>query len=1376
MVDFVNFSDFAPADVNADCTAAFKACELYCRTHQIRKVALLNRVYLVSTAAAGGPTVILSSYVRQWLGDMDDTIIRLKGGALIGDVTMWQQSNTDNALLSFKLDGQAAVQMAGLDDHDAHGNLVGFRSNGLRLDSCNHPEVHVSVWNQRSISATGDGSTFGMRSGKGIGGDWWLDFRTTDDSIGSECAVWQGKSLEAGAQANPWHVHSLVARNMWRGMGCFGGGWGIVDGLDCQDLTGPNDAEAPGGKISGNACNIESGRVGTTDGVGGTKSVIINSPRTKNCDRLLVCTNNYGTETNSIIVNDAISTQDDNCIVFGGNRVAGLVQFNNCFFDRPNGKIITGNASQRTNLKFVGSTYNAADSKVGVTPIPSGLTSGSAPANTAPQLSAITPANGSAVTGGSTVIVGATIADNGPISDCTAAGQAYLPAVNTSSITVSGTTATCATAAAHGATNGAAVRIAGVTPSAHNGKKTGIVVVDATHFTYTVPGGTANATVQGTVEPVGAAITMTITGNRAEGPWVAPAATAARTIDITVNDNDATDPKSTTATTTITAVPLTITNGSPLADAVIGQAYAVALTATGGSGATPTWTAAGLTGHGLTYSIVSGELRIASTSIIGSDGDSVTFTATVTKDGYSVPKQFTINIVPPESTGDTYGPVVTAISLPDGSIVTELTEISAKAVDDSGVNTMTAVLTTEGGTRIELPMVPKATPPPADAGPTITTTTLANAQVGVAYADVTFTATDSDSDALPLTWSMDASSDALPTGVTFNSGVFHVGTPGSGIVGTYDFVFKVLAHNGLSDAVAIQFTIDPATAGTMTFVPPALPAAQVGAHWKFSFGNYVGNPQGTVTFDDGPTPTLPPWITLNTATGDATILPGATGATTASFAIRAKDGTSTIPALCTITVDTRGGTVIDIASIPGVYLDLDYTNTSAANRAKAVSNTTKIVAAANSLPGQKDYLWCSGPMGQKLVLSVAQGGASNGNGKYYKATLGQLLFGNLKPHVMYDEPIGTLPEAPAGTISTGPNQKHFLDINSGTRPIRIEFADLVDMHNTHQKQIDPARTTGTVFGLEIGAAKLTSSALITIGRLDNIVRISGISTPVGQPFGGRNGRAVTGGPATVAGFAAKDIFDVDIAFTSGGSFGWARNENTDGAPPSTWTNGNAIQRSLPDSNGVFRWHQLVGQGNRVHHHNGGGLIGRVQWLPGSGGGYGQHSIKTEGPTPTGPSTNSRSIALVVGYSSICPALPWGPQLTPQIGDIVTHDMDGCAVLVDGKNTGIGHVEINGLLDTSSGGSGVSPVQFQGAAPWVGTAPAHTETADGKIKINGAHIHTPTAGVGPCNVQGSAAAAIAAAMDLVDAKYGGATGPRGNTSYHSGTWVSASEPF
>lgn len=139
----------------------------------------------------------------------------------------------------------------------------------------------------------------------------------------------------------------------------------------------------------------------------------------------------------------------------------------------------------------------------------------------------------------------------------TVVGQVYLPAIAITSITVSGTTATCTTSAAHGRATNDHVRITGCTPAALNTASVSVTVTSATVFTYTVASGTGNATVKGTVEPLGTALSPTVKADHSGWtfPWTPPGtAGQSRRIEVTVTDSGGlTDFAAHTVTTTTTA-------------------------------------------------------------------------------------------------------------------------------------------------------------------------------------------------------------------------------------------------------------------------------------------------------------------------------------------------------------------------------------------------------------------------------------------------------------------------------------------------------------------------------------------------------------------------------------------------------------------------------------------------------------------------------------------------------------------------------------------------------------------------------------------------------------------------------------------------------
>lgn len=701
-VDYIDFETdsqvLAPTDGVTDCTAAFKKADDVARTRGIRKIKLGNRRYVVSTPATTfGKVIIKPSYARDWLGDWDNTEIFVQANdPMVGQtVSIWQHIGFDNATLIFKIDGNGANQIGtgSLTDASFVGRPTGWHCHGVELISCKHPEVHLKVFNTRSISATGYGSAFAIQSRKGIGGHYWCEFDTDDGSIGSEAIVFHGKTEEPGAQANPWILESVKSTRMWRAMGCYGGGWGVVNSLSAQYLTGPFDSAAPPDavtgkrRVQGNACNIESGKIGDADGLGnGTKNVEINNARVSHADRFLVVANNYGNVTGQITVNDSWSVQDDQSIVLSGPG-ATHVDFVNCWFDRPAVKIVAViSGASRANLTFTGCTRSAG-STIGFSPAPAGLTVGTGPSsNSAPSIGAIIPADGATITSSAVIPVEVTVTDDGPFSALTATGQAYLPAVNITSFTVSGTTATVNTDAAHNATTGGAVRVKNMTPGALNAKWTNVTVVDSDTVTFTVPNGTPNGTTYGTLEPVGAAIVMT--GYPAEmklkGTWTAPSADGqVRRLEVTVNDNDASGSLSDMEATTVTTDSLSIDTASPLPGAIIGSSYTATITASGGTGS-PTWAVTGLSGHGLSSATVGSDRVISATTITGTDGDTLTFTVSVTKSGVTVSKQFTIAFSAPAST-DTDPPDFTEISVGDGEIITSLKRVTVLIADASGL-------------------------------------------------------------------------------------------------------------------------------------------------------------------------------------------------------------------------------------------------------------------------------------------------------------------------------------------------------------------------------------------------------------------------------------------------------------------------------------------------------------------------------------------------------------------------------------------------------------------------------------------------------------------------------------------------------------------
>lgn len=575
-IDFVGEIG-APTDNVTECRAAFDAADAEAARRKIRRIVMPNKTFVVAGTRA---QIIKPTYATKWVpSGSNRPTIKVAPGALSNqELTIWAQ-NVPGYEIRIIIDGNA-VNQAGFpnlfDDSAPGDTLTGYRCNGFRSQLAaagQHGIADVRIINTRSITAAGDGSTFAFQSLSGQGGENWLDFETTDGSIGNEGAVFQGKTQNGG---DAWIIRRLRSKRMWRGFGCYGGHNGYVYDLVVEDLTGPYASNAPisGGvrKIRGNAMNIESGPQGTG-------RIQIFDPHSTNADQFLVIRGNNkkadgtytpGTGIQRVDLNGGISDGDGDCLVINidASAVKTAINVADAFFDQPTGKVINilSAAASADNLDFVRSKYRLLGGhSLGTTNRwGAGLTAGTAAVNTAPVLSAISPADGTTVPVGTTVRVACKATDNAdtPASGLTAAGQVYLPAVTATSATVASSpvnaTATI-TATAHRATNGGQVRLAGFTPAALNGTRTVTSVANANTLTVTVPPGTGNATVQGTVEPLGSAITMTTNDaeDGFEGDWLTPSTTGqVRRIEVTVTDSGA---LSSTIATTVTA-----TNNPPL--------------------------------------------------------------------------------------------------------------------------------------------------------------------------------------------------------------------------------------------------------------------------------------------------------------------------------------------------------------------------------------------------------------------------------------------------------------------------------------------------------------------------------------------------------------------------------------------------------------------------------------------------------------------------------------------------------------------------------------------------------------------------------------------------------------------------------------------
>lgn len=367
-----------------DVTAALAHADQLCAQYGVNKVTLPSKAALLISTAKGGNPIHQPVHGRDWVSpNPEGCELVVDVGARPFDTELYAWiHNPNEALLAFSINGQATKQMLGHAQRDGGGNLQGFCMGGVKING-DHAQYHGKVRNMRSISATGTGSVFGVQSLANLGGEFWVIFDTDDGSTGSEAIVNQGKTGVVGQQNDPWIIRSLRSTRMWRGMGCYSGGYGEVYDAIVANCHGPADAKAPGGQISGNAFNLEAG-------TGGTNSVILHNPQSTDADRFLVINGNSATDiVHAVQVIGGSSTRDGTGILITGDA-PGSVDVSDWTCDSPTAGVLSIDPGALDRVSFQRSHYKlvgAAKLNVKGGSAPSGLT----PGTPALSISAVSP-------------------------------------------------------------------------------------------------------------------------------------------------------------------------------------------------------------------------------------------------------------------------------------------------------------------------------------------------------------------------------------------------------------------------------------------------------------------------------------------------------------------------------------------------------------------------------------------------------------------------------------------------------------------------------------------------------------------------------------------------------------------------------------------------------------------------------------------------------------------------------------------------------------------------------------------------------------------------------------------------------------------------
>lgn len=346
---------------------------------------------------------------------------------------------------------------------------------------------------------------------------------------------------------------------------------------------------------------------------------------------------------------------------------------------------------------------------------------------------------------------------------------------------------------------------------------------------------------------------------------------------------------------TIVSGPGITTTSLPGGD--IGFAYSKTLAATGGI-PPYTWSvSAGALPAGLSLNTSTGAIS-GTPSALGASG----FTARVTDSvGGTATRALSITIVP--------APVVTTVSLPNseaGAVYSQALaassgtppyawSVSAGALPAGlSLNAATGAVTGTPTTAGIFNFTVRATDSVGGAatkalsitiipGPSVNTLSLPNGEVGIAYSQ----ALTASSGTPPYVWSI--SSGSLPAGLSLNAATGAIiGTPVTS--GAFSFTARATDSPGSAATRALSITIAPAP----TIVTTSLAGGAVGMAYSQTLAVSGGTAPYVWSISSG---ALPPWATLNSATGAITGAPNAVATT--SFTVRVTDsfGATAIRAL-----------------------------------------------------------------------------------------------------------------------------------------------------------------------------------------------------------------------------------------------------------------------------------------------------------------------------------------------------------------------------------------------------------------------------------------------------------------------------------------------